>query len=165
MPLWTGAVCIPRNVFDMTGGFPKGIKLGEDFILWIHIALDHKVAFLNKPLAFYNQDVNAANRGVGRLHKPEEHMLWNVGLLSDEEKSNPDYKQLIDSLRTYGLLPYYLSKEYHEAAKMELEKVDWGKQSLKIRRQYQTSLVWLRARCWFLSLASETKHGLLQVFR
>ena len=62
MPLWTGAVSVPRSVFDEMGGFPKGVKLGEDFMLWIHIALKYKVAFLNKSLAYYNQDVDAANR-------------------------------------------------------------------------------------------------------
>lgn len=164
MPLWTGAVCIPRNVFEEMQGFPQGIKLGEDFLFWIRIALKYKVAFLNKPLAYYNQDVDAANRGVGRLHKPEEHMLWNVSFLSDEEKSNLDYKQLIDNLRTYGLFPYFLSKEYHEAAKKELEKVDWEKQPLKTRKQYQSPLVWLRAKHWMLRFGSEAKRRLIQAF-
>ena len=45
MPLWTGAVCIPRPVFDEMHGFPKDIKLGEDFMLWIKIALKYKVFF------------------------------------------------------------------------------------------------------------------------
>jgi glycosyltransferase involved in cell wall biosynthesis len=144
MPLWTGAVCVPRKVFDEIQGFPKGIKLGEDFLLWIRIAFKYKVAFLNKPLSYYNQDVDVVNRGVGRLYKPEEHMLWNVGFLEEEEKTNPDYKQLIDNLRTYSLLPYYLSKEYHEAAKQELEKVDWKRQPEKVRKQYEKPLAFLR---------------------
>lgn len=144
MPLWTGAVCVPRKVFDEMQGFPKGIKLGEDFLLWIRIALKYKVAFLNKPLAYYNQDVDVANRGVGRLHQPEEHMLWNVDFLSEEEKNNQDYKQLIDNLRTYSLFPYYLSKVYHEAAKQELEKVDWKRQPEKVKKQYEKPLALLR---------------------
>lgn len=144
MPLCTDAVCMRRKVFDEFGGFPKGIKLGEDFLLWIRIALKYKVAFLNKPLSYYNQDVDATNRGVGRLHKPEEHMLWNVNFLAEEEKSNPDYKQLIDSLRTYSLFPYFLSKVYHEAAKQELEKVDWNMQPEKVKKQYEKPLVFLR---------------------
>ena len=52
MPLWTGAISIPKRVFDEITGFPKGIKLGEDFLLWVKIALKHKVAFINKPLAY-----------------------------------------------------------------------------------------------------------------
>ena len=144
MPLWTGAVCIPRPVFDEMHGFPKDIKLGEDFMLWIKIALKYKVFFLNKPLAFYNQDVDAANRGVGRLHQPKCHMLWNLDFLADEEKSNPDYKQLVDNLRSYALYPYFLSRKYHEFARLELDKVDWSKQPKKTREKYKRPLAWLR---------------------
>ena len=160
MPLWTGAVCMPRQVFEEMGGFPKGIKLGEDFMLWIRVSLKYQVAFLNKPLSNYNQDVDAVNRGVGRLHNPEHHMLWNLGFLSEEEKTNPDYKQLIDNLRTYSLLPYYLSKDYHEAAKQELEKVDWSKQPEKTRKQYQQPLTWLRMKFFVLKWGSQLKQAL-----
>ena len=137
MPLTSISVAIPRFVFDEMQGFPKGIKLGEDFLLWIHIALKHKVVFLNIPLAYYNQDVDVANRGVGRLHNPEEHMLWNLTDLEPLEQSNADYKQLVDNLRTYGLYPYFLSRKYHDAAKKELDKVDWIRQPKKVMRRYK----------------------------
>lgn len=146
MPLWTGAVCIPRKVFVEMRGFPEGIKLGEDFLLWIHIALKYKVVFLNKPQANYNQDVSVANRGVGRLHKPESHMLWNLADLEAVEKENADYKQLVDRLRTYGLWPYFLSEAYHEAAERELEKVDWSSQPSRSRALYRKPLWLLKCR-------------------
>lgn len=165
MPLWTGAVSMPRAVFDEMGGFPKGIKLGEDFLLWIRIALKYKVAFLNKPLSFYNQDVEVANRGVGRLHRPVEHMLWNVDFLSEEEKKNPDYKQLIDNLRTYGLLPYYLSKDYRDAAKQELAKVDWDRQPEKTKRLFQKPLPMLKVRNKVMSLGSKLKQVAFDLVR
>lgn len=161
MPLWTGAVCMSRKVFDEMGGFPKGIKLGEDFLLWIRIALKYKVVLINRPLSFYNQDVDSANRGVGRLHNPEEHMLWNVDFLAEEEKINPDYKQLIDNLRTYGLLPYYLSRKYHEAAKQELKKVDWSRQPEKTRKQYSKPLSVLRLEFALRRIASNCKRHLI----
>lgn len=141
MPLTSISVAIPRLIFYETGGFPLGIKLGEDFLLWIQIALKHKVAFLNKPLAYYNQDVDVTNRGVGRLHYPKEHMLWNLTYLAPLEQSNSDFKQLIDNLRTYGLYPYYLSKDYHDAAVVELKKVDWERQSKRVRDRYNRPLV------------------------
>lgn len=145
MPLWTGAVCMQRTIFNEFGGFPKGIKLGEDFLLWIRIALKYKVAFLNKPLAYYNQDVDVANRGVGRLHKPQEHMLWNLGFLKNEEKTNPDYKRLVDNLRTYSLMPYYISEEYHNDAKIELDKVDWNNQPKSVQKLYKSPIILLRS--------------------
>lgn len=160
MPLWTGAVCIPRKVFDEMEGFPKGIKLGEDFILWIHIALKHQVAFLNKPLAYYNQDVDVKSRGVGRLHKPQQHMLWNLSDLDVEEKNNVDYKRLMDNLRVYGLLPYYLSKDYHKDALTELVKVDWEKQPKKVWRQYHQPLIWTRIIYQMKMIGSKVKQRL-----
>lgn len=163
MPLWTGAVCVPRKVFDEMQGFPKGIKLGEDFLLWIRIALKYKVAFLNKPLSYYNQDVDGVNRGVGRLHCPEHHMLWNLEFLADEESCNPDYKQLIDNLRTYGLYPYFLSKMYHDAAAQELAKVDWNKQSESTQKLYSRPLAWLRMNYTIRKLGSVVKQRLLSL--
>lgn len=144
MPLCTGAVSIPRKVFDEVQGFKPHLKLGEDFDLWIRIALKYNVAFLNKPLANYNQDVDVVNRGTCHLHKPENHMLWNLGYLEEEEKTNCDYKQLIDDLRTYGLLPYYLSDEYRESAKAELAKVNWSRQPAKYRKMYRKPIWCLR---------------------
>ncbi len=165
MPLWTGAVCMPRRVFDEMGGFPLGIKLGEDFILWVRVALKYKMVFLNEPLSYYNQDVDVANRGVGKLHNPQHHMLWNLDFLSEYEKTNQDCKQLIDNLRTYGLLPYYLSEDYHDAAKEELAKVDWGKQSDKMRKQYKRSLFSLRSEYRIRQLCSWGKQCLYRVLK
>ena len=136
MPLTSISVAIPRNVFNEMNGFPRGIKLGEDFLLWIHIALKYKVAFLNKPLAYYNQDVDAANRGVGHLYQPHEHMLWNLTDLEPHEKTNEDYKKLIDRMRVNGLLKYYVSSQYHDSAKQELDKIDWSNKGLKYNCLY-----------------------------
>lgn len=137
MPLTSISVAIPRNVFDEMEGFPKGVKLGEDFMLWIHIAMKYKVAFLNKPLAYYNQDVDFANRGVGHLYPPQEHMLWNLSDLEPLEKTNEDYKKLIDKLRDKSMLGYYIVPQYHTLAKEELAKVDWDDKGLKHARLYR----------------------------
>lgn len=155
MPLWTGAVCMPRNVFEEQGGFPTGIKLGEDFLLWIHTALKHKVVFLNKPLSNYNQDVDATYRGTHNLHRPEDNMMWHLGDLEPLEATDPDYKQLVDRLRTYNLLPYHLNRQYHSAAAIELAKVDWSKLPAKSRNQYQMP-VWM-LRLWQSALKTGVK--------
>lgn len=162
MPLWTGAICIPRMVFEEMGGFPKGIRLGEDFILWVHIALKNKVAFLNKPLAYYNQDVDVTYRGTNHLHDPKEHMLWNLGYLESEEKTNPDYKQLVDNMRTYGLLTYLLTTKYRAAARQELAKVDWERQPIETQRLYRLPVWILRLRQYMLKLGSRIKQHIVR---
>ena len=161
MPLWTGAVCIPRYAFDETQGFPKGVKLGEDFLLWIQIALKHKVAFLNKPLAFYNQDSDATNRGVGRLYSPKEHMLWNLPDLDPLEGTNIDYKRLIDALRVNTLMPYYLSCEHREATKLELKKVDWSQQSKKKKKEFERPILWLKLKYTFMKIGFKIKKAII----
>lgn len=157
MPLCSISVAIPRAVLGNNGGFKPGLKLGEDFDLWIRIALENKVAFLNMPLAYYNQDVDLANRGTRKLQEPQYHMLWNLDYLEDNEKQDPDYKQLIDNLRAYGLFPYYLSEDYHKAAKEQLDKVDWSRQDKKWSKLYSKPLWYLRFRQNILILASTVK--------
>ena len=78
MPVWTGATIIPKVVFDEMGGFPVGIKLGEDFLLWAKIALQYKVAFLHEALAWYNNDVPVNLRATRNLHHPNNHMLFRM---------------------------------------------------------------------------------------
>ena len=163
MPLWTGAVCIPRCVFDEMGGFKKHLKLGEDFDLWIRIALTYKVVFLNSPLSNYNQDSAFQWRAVGHLQEPRYHMLWNLDYLEDEERTNPEYKQLIDNLRTFDLLPYYLTKRYRKEARKELEKVDWAKQPEEIRALYQKPVLCLRIRQVILRSGSALKQLLMKI--
>lgn len=157
MPLTSITVAMPRTVFDEMGGFKPYLKLGEDFDLWIRIVLKHKVVFLNKSLSNYNQDVDITYRGTHHLRDPKKHMLWNLGYLEPEEKTNPDYKQLIDNLRTYGLLPYLLTKQYRSAARQELAKVNWGQQPIKTQRLYRMPVIYLKARMNFLKLGSMVK--------
>lgn len=161
MPLWTGAVCIPRPVLDAMGGFPKGVKLGEDFLLWIHIALQYKVALLNRPLSYYNQDVDVKDRLTNRLHNPIEHMLWNLTDLRPIEKTNEDYKRLVDALRVYALMPYYLSKEYRQTASLELKKVDWSSQSPRTRREYKCPISLLKLKYALMKIGSIVKSKLI----
>jgi glycosyltransferase involved in cell wall biosynthesis len=146
MPVWTGATVIRRELFESAGGFKPNLKLGEDFDLWIRIALTHQVVFHNRPLAYYNQDVDLKTRAVGRLHKPEHHILFHLGFLSEAEQTNRDLKQLLDNLRVYGLYEYYLRGLYKNEVAAELKKTDWSRQPAKVRLQYKRPL-WLSRLC------------------
>ncbi len=157
MPLWTGATVIHKRIFESENGFKPILRLGEDFDLWVRVALKHKAAFLNKPLSNYNQDVELKSRAIGNLHNPENHMLWNLDYLAEEEKSNPDLKQLLDNLRVYDLFPYFLSKAYHKVAKLELEKVNWLKQPTTAKRKYDTPVLALIALSRLMTIGSRCK--------
>lgn len=154
MPLWTGAICVKKIVFEEMQGFKPQLKLGEDFDLWLHIALQHKVAFVNNPLAYYNQNVDLINRAVGKLHKPE---TTEICCYSDYEKQYPNntyLKQLLDNKRVFALMKYYLSKQYRGFAKLELAKIDWSKQPKSAKRTYNTPVLLLQLKFWERKLAS-----------
>ena len=126
MPLWTGAVCMPRNVFEELGGFPTGIKLGEDFLLWIRVALKYNVILLNKPLSNYNQDVDISFRGThNKRYDPDTFMTFFFDRFEKEEKENHDLKVLLDRIRVYTLLNFRQYNLYPERVNREIAKVDF----------------------------------------
>lgn len=169
MPIWTGAACMPRIIFDEMGGFPVGIKLGEDFLLWAKTALHYKVAFCEKALAFYNNDVPASLRATRNLHQPEYHMLFNmqdIESIVDSRLSIDDrgeWKALLDKLRVSGLMDYWLDERYHDAAAEELKKVDWSKQSRKAKAQYEKPIWLLRVKRQFMQFGSFCKQKIIRM--
>lgn len=157
MPVTSSSVLISRNTFVEAGGFPVGIKIGEDFLLWAKLAKRGKFAFLNKPLAYYNNDVPANARATRNLCPPEQHMLFHL----DSLQESPEWQILCNKLRTNGLLEYWLSDEYHEAAESELRKVDWNQQPLDVYRTYHSPRWLIRLREAFLRVGSKCKQRLI----
>lgn len=156
-----------RKVFDEMGGFPKGIKLGEDFLLWAKTALHYKVAFYEKALAYYNNDVPVRLRATRNLHAPEYHMLFNLAEIEREvigkrEEVREAWKALLDKLRVSGLMAYWLSEEYHDAAAEELKKVDWSKQPKIAKAQYEIPIWLLKTKRRFMQVGSYFKQKLLR---
>lgn len=176
MPVTSITTCMPRRIFDEMGGFPLGIKLGEDFLLWAKTALHYPVAFSEKPLAYYNNDVPASPRATRNLHAPEHHMLFHLDSLESEiakrslvHSLTPSFvtswKQLLDKLRTSGLLNYWMSDVYHEVAAAELAKVDWSKQPKKVIRIYHTPIWMLKAKRHFMQIGSYWKQKLIRIVK
>ena len=171
MPISSSSVCIMRSVFCELGGFPLGIRLGEDFLLWSMVALQYKVAFLNKPLSYYNHDIPTSLTATRNIHNPQFHMLFNLSILEqniekldDDDKIN-DWKLLIDKLRVDGLFEYYIHDEYREIAKKELIKIDWTKQSVYTKFYYSMPIFILKTLNNIRKLLSKFKQKLLYLLQ
>jgi glycosyltransferase involved in cell wall biosynthesis len=160
MPLWTGATIIKKSVFEELHGFNPQLKLGEDFDLWARVAVKYPVAFLNKPLAYYNQDVDVNARAVGvRLYEPHEHMLFTA--YSPVLMANPDFIYLRERLVLYGMLPYYAAEKNLEIVQSIIGSVSWNRHELKYFVYYKLLSPTL-LRCWrsLLKMASILKQYL-----
>ena len=185
MPVTSITAIMSIAVFEEMGGFPLGIKLGEDFLLWAKTAMHYPVAFLNEPLAWYNNDVPATLRATRNLHAPEHHMLFNMKELIGEslkikgeeisradtnaynlspityKPTNDDWRRLLDKLRVNGLLEYWMSKEYHDLAAEELKKVDWSKQPQAVIRIYKTPIWLLKVKRQVMKWGSAVKQSII----
>lgn len=148
MPLWTGSTIVLKKIFEEENGFKPQLKLGEDFDLWVRIAQKYSVAYINRPLAYYNQDVVQAGRAIGaKLYQPEEHMLFaHYG----ELMQNVDFKYLFDRLAVYSLLPYYLNKINTKEVTQILNHIDWKIQEAKYVWYYKRLPRWLVK--WYFDL-------------
>lgn len=175
MPLTSISVLIPKRIFDEGLKFPINVKLGEDFLTWSKIALSNKVAFLNEPLVYYNNNVPVSARATRNLHKPAANMLFNMQHLANVEQKNTDWKVLCDRLRVGGLISYWMDSQYHDLAAEELQKVDWNRlmscQNGKLsqwtksyRRKYRMPIWLLRTEHRMLKFGSRLKQ-LLKLWR
>lgn len=131
-------VIISKKAFIHAGKFNTDLKFGEDFDLWVRIALTHKVAYLNEPFAYSNQDSDKSNRAVGNniRFNAQNHYIFNLDYLTDFEFKIPDLKVLLDGLRVRSLRPFYLSGLLKKEVSKELKKVNMSKQPKNYRIIY-----------------------------
>ncbi|MFZ4798873.1 MAG: glycosyltransferase family 2 protein [Bacteroidia bacterium] len=161
MPLTSISVIIPKSIFELENGFNPTIKLGEDFDLWLRIAMKYPVFFLNIPLANYNQDVELKNRAIGeKFYEPQQHMLFKD---YGELNNNSDFRRLIEDLAVYGLIPYYLAGKNKTEVNTILSRINWKNHAFKYRLYYKY-LPKPVVKFWFkaLKLASKCKSILIK---
>ena len=144
MPLTSISVCVRREVFEEMGGFPEGIAMGEDFLLWMQIALKHKVVLLNRPLSYYNQDVENTSRGIGRSYEPSRFMTFHFSKFAEAERKDADVKRLLDNLRVYTLMRFRRHNRCADEVRREIAQVDFANVP-PIYRFYYKAPYWLVA--------------------
>lgn len=53
-PICSISIMARKRVFESIGGFPLGIKSGEDLLTWARLACRYKIAYCKTPLAVFN---------------------------------------------------------------------------------------------------------------
>lgn len=53
-PICSISIMARKGVFESIGGFPLGIKSGEDLLTWARLACHYKIAYCKTPLAVFN---------------------------------------------------------------------------------------------------------------
>ncbi|GAB3513209.1 hypothetical protein GCM10027341_54940 [Spirosoma knui] len=145
VPINCSFVVVRKMAFEAVGGFKTALRMGEDFDLWIRLALYGRVAYVNKALAYSNQDV--ANRATGETHlyPPQAHVTFNLSFLRQTEETLPVLKKLTDGLRVRSMLPYYLAGQYTESVAQVLRQVNFSEQPVRFRLLYRLPKKWVQA--------------------
>ena len=169
MPIWTGAAVMPKMVFAEMGGFPSGIKLGEDFLLWAKTAMHYPIAYLDECLSYYNNDIPAAQRATKRLYPFEHNMLsrfeeLNLYSIRNQALYN-DWSRLRDKLRAIGLRQYWLSDEYGDQyaniIQTELHTINWSHLPKAYQHWYMRPRWYHRIMSTIRKWGSRIKHSLM----
>ncbi len=62
----TSSVVIKREVFDKIGGFPARYRFADEFDVWLRIARDYPIAFVDQPLVFIRfYEANTSHDRIG----------------------------------------------------------------------------------------------------
>jgi glycosyltransferase involved in cell wall biosynthesis len=135
-PVCSSAVCIKKQCFFNENGFKANLKSGEDLELWFRVACKYKIAYRNRVLAFYNQDVDTAFRAVGNVFPPENHYLFCLDDLNMYMQTNKKLKCLTDFLILETIRPYLAVGKYRKSALTLLKKVSRSNMPLGYRMFY-----------------------------
>jgi glycosyltransferase involved in cell wall biosynthesis len=123
LPYHSSSVCIPREKFLKVGGFKEGVSYWEDTDLWMRLALEFPVAFVNKPLSIYHLD--AENRSIHHIKNHCQILnTWEDMVIKNEipEKHRTTF---VEFLARYQLMfgKIFLKNGYNQQSKEILTKI------------------------------------------
>lgn len=123
VPVNCSFVVVKKFEFNDVGGFNLNLKFGEDFDLWLRLSFENKFAFINKKIAYSNQDVPVSSRAIGaKKWKKEEHFLFYLEKFRNTE--NQDLKYLLDGIILRASLNFYLKNSFVVEIKNLISGID-----------------------------------------
>lgn len=130
-PLWTSAVMVRRSAIQAVGGFPVGVKSGEDLLTWARLAYKHQIAYFNKPMAAFIFDPENFNEDQ-KKRVPETIDIVGTELNALlKQKNSPPYLRQYVALWHKMRCRIFLQKGFRKNAL--IESVKSASLSLNIR--------------------------------
>lgn len=122
-PVHTSSVVIRKDIL-LKKQFNENISTGEDILLWLQIASEYKVAYMNEVLSYYNRDVSGSI--TRKLIPVHNNFMYYIKSTFTNPSSKLAY--LIDALIVRMLRPYYLFNISPDEVKNILLSVDFKRQ-------------------------------------
>lgn len=119
-PLWTSAVIVHKEAIQSIGGFPVGIKSGEDLLTWARLACRYEIAYCIEPLAVFNVEGYEIKERPKRIPAQDDIVGKELRKLKDDYRSPhiSDYIAVWHKMRSSVYMRLRMRKEsIREAAK------------------------------------------------
>ena len=95
-PLWTSSIVVKKQAIQAIGGFPVGIRSGEDLLTWAKLAVNGKIAYSKVPLAVFIKDRILFNEDQQqRFPEMNDVVGTELRLLYENNSSKKDLKKYI----------------------------------------------------------------------
>ena len=138
LPVHTSAVCIPKKIFNLLGGFVVGQHLGEDLDMWGRIALKYDVIFNSVSSSIYYKDSD--NRSTERQPPDELPFVSFYKKLAAENKISDDvYIKEYVVRQQFIIISKLIKSGNKEHARKILSSVDTSMQRQKLLKCYLSS--------------------------
>lgn len=83
-PLWTSAIMVRKEAIEAIGGFPIGIKSGEDLLTWARLACRYKIAYCREPFAVFNVEGYEVSEQPKRIPAKNDYVADELVRLKKE---------------------------------------------------------------------------------
>lgn len=125
-PVTSSSVCIHKKVFITVGGFPEGIKRGEDIDTWIRIFLKYPIIFSSETKVIIHKDEEGGSEKISGLDKKNsfviEELEKKIELNLIPSHLVLDAYKLISKLYYWEILIYIEEKKFSIALKKIFNK-------------------------------------------
>jgi glycosyltransferase involved in cell wall biosynthesis len=95
-PICSSAVVIKRDSLKIIGGFPPGVKSGEDLITWAKLAAKFEIAYTKKPLSvFVQNEVYSYNGLPTRIPQEPDIVGDELAALAKKHSAIPGIRKYV----------------------------------------------------------------------
>lgn len=136
-PICSISIMVQKGVFESVGGFPIGIKSGEDLLTWARLACKYKIAYSTKPLAFFVESASDSNESKAIQRSGGEQYVLDE--LLKLYSTHPDIVGLKDYVIRWYKIYCVLSIEInnnHKILKLAPEAIKFGGSKLQFMLLY-----------------------------
>jgi len=136
-PICSISIMVRKGVFESVGGFPIGIKSGEDLLTWARLACKYKIAYSTKPLAFFVESASDSNESKAIQRSGGEQYVLDE--LLKLYSTHPDIVGLKDYVIRWYKIYCVLSIEInnnHKILKLAPEAIKFGGSKLQFMLLY-----------------------------